>query len=70
MQFFEKVPDVKPGDVITTSGVSRLFPGGLPIGKVKSVTEDTKSPAPKATIELTAPLNYVEWAIVHPFTTK
>jgi rod shape-determining protein MreC len=66
MRFFDKVPDVKEGDMITTSSVSRLFPGGLPIGKIKSVNV-TNGPAPEAIIELTAPLNYVEWVVVHPF---
>jgi rod shape-determining protein MreC len=68
MRFFDKVPDVKPGDTIATSSVSRLFPGGLPIGKIKSVNV-TNGPAPEAVIELTAPLNYVEWVVVHPFNS-
>jgi rod shape-determining protein MreC len=69
MQFFEKVPDVRPGDIVTTSAVSTRFPSGLPIGKVKSVNLES-GPAPEATIELSAPLNYLEWVIVHPFTRK
>ncbi|HAC64692.1 MAG TPA: rod shape-determining protein MreC [Cyanothece sp. UBA12306] len=66
MRFFEKVPDVRPGDIITTSPVSRLFPGGLPIGRVESVNLES-SPAPEAMIKLTAPINDLEWTIVHPF---
>ena len=69
MEFFEKVPDVRPGDVVTTSAVSRLFPSGLPIGKVKEIKLKS-GPAPEATIELSAPLDYLEWVIVHPFTRK
>ncbi|MGK7872161.1 MAG: rod shape-determining protein MreC [Xenococcaceae cyanobacterium] len=69
MQFFEKVPDVRPGDIVTTSSVSRLFPSGLPIGRVKSINLD-KGPAPEAIIELTAPLGYLEWVIAHPFESK
>ena len=69
MRFFEKVPDVRKGDIVTTSSVSRLFPGGLPIGRVKSVTLEN-GPAPEAIVELTAPLNYIEWVIVHPFKAK
>ena len=69
MRFFEKVPNVNPGDTITTSPVSRLFPGGLPIGRVESVNLES-SPAPQATIKLTAPINDLEWAIVHPFDSK
>jgi rod shape-determining protein MreC len=69
MQFFEKVSDVRPGDVVTTSSVSYLFPPGLPIGKVKSI-DPNKSPAPAAIVELNAPLNYLEWVVVQPFEHK
>ncbi|GFE69169.1 rod shape-determining protein MreC [Chroococcus sp. FPU101] len=65
MQFFEKVPDVKPGDVITTSSVSRLFPSGIPIGRVQKVMLE-KNPAPEAKIEFTAAIDKLEWVIVHP----
>ncbi|BAS58042.1 rod shape-determining protein MreC [Leptolyngbya boryana NIES-2135] len=65
MEFFEKVPDVRKDDVVTTSSFSQLFPAGIPIGRVESV-DLTKSPAPEATIELTAPINYLEWAMIYP----
>lgn len=68
MQFFEKTPDVRPGDVVITSSVSRLFPPGIPIGRVQSINL-AKSPAPEAVIELTAPFGYLEWAFVHPFNS-
>ncbi len=65
LQFFDKVPDVRRGDAISTSPVSQLFPPGLPLGRVESVNLD-KSPAPEAIIELTAPVSYLEWVIVYP----
>ena len=65
MEFFEKVPDVRKDDVVTTSSFSQLYPAGIPVGRVESV-DLTKSPAPEATIELTAPINYLEWAIIYP----
>jgi rod shape-determining protein MreC len=65
MVFVDKVPDVRKGDVITTSALSRLFPAGLPVGVVESVSF-TKSPAPEAVIELSAPISHLEWAIVSP----
>ena len=65
LQFFDKVPDVRRGDVVSTSSVSQLFPSGLPLGRVESVNLD-KSPAPEAVIELTAPISYLEWVIVYP----
>jgi rod shape-determining protein MreC len=69
MEFFEKVPDIRPGDTVTTSSVSRLFPAGLPIGRVESVNLE-KGPAPEAKIVLTAPIDYLEWVIVHPFNSS
>lgn len=65
MEFFDKVPDVRPGDVVTTSMFSQLFPEGLPIGRVLSVNMD-HSPAPVAVIELTAPISHLEWVVVTP----
>jgi rod shape-determining protein MreC len=65
LRFFEKAPDVKPGDVVTTSTVSRLFTSGLPIGRVISVSLE-QNPAPTAKIEFTATVDHLEWVIVHP----
>ncbi len=65
LQFFDKVPDVRRGDVVSTSPVSQIFPPGLPLGRVESVNLD-KSPAPEAVIELTAPVSYLEWVMVYP----
>jgi rod shape-determining protein MreC len=67
MEFFDKTPDVKPGDVVVTSAYSRLFPQDIPIGRIESL-DLTKSPAPEATIQLTSPLPILEWVIIHPFT--
>ncbi len=67
MEFFDKVPDVRQGDVITTSSLSQLFPAGLPVGRVESINM-SKSPAPEAVIELTAPVSFLEWAIIYPHT--
>ncbi|HSM80936.1 MAG TPA: rod shape-determining protein MreC [Nodosilinea sp.] len=66
MEFFEKVPDVKAGDVIVTSSYSRLFPRDVPVGRIESI-DLTKSPAPEAVIQLSSPLSILEWAIIHPF---
>ncbi|GBF83442.1 rod shape-determining protein [Aphanothece sacrum FPU3] len=63
------MPKVQPGDTITTSPVSRLFPDGLPIGRIESVNLE-KGPAPEATLVLTAPINDLEWAVIHPFKSK
>ncbi len=65
MVFVDKVPDVRKGDVVTTSALSRLFPSGLPVGVVESISFN-KSPAPEAVIELSAPISHLEWVIVSP----
>lgn len=65
MEFFDKVPDVRPGDVVSTSSYSQLFPAGLPVGIVESINLN-KSPAPEAVIELSAPISRLEWVVVSP----
>lgn len=65
MEFFDKLPDVKTGDIISTSSLSKLFPVGLPVGVVESVNL-TKSPAPEAVITLSAPMNALEWVVIYP----
>ena len=69
MQFFETTPDVKPGDVIVTSSYSRLFPQGVPVGRIESM-DLKKSPAPEAVIQISSPLNILEWVTIHPFEAK
>jgi len=66
MEFFDKMPDVEVGDVVVTSAYSQLFPKDIPVGRVIE-TNLQKSPAPEITIELTAPLDIVEWVQVIPF---
>ena len=66
MEFFDKFPDVKAGDVVVTSSYSRLFPQGIPIGRIESI-DLTKSPAPEAVIQLSAPLPTLEWVLIQPF---
>jgi len=63
MQFFEKLPDVKVGDAVMTSPVSRLFPSGIPVGEVTALNLET-SPAPEVTVELNVPIEDLEWVLV------
>jgi rod shape-determining protein MreC len=65
MEFFDKVPDVRKGDVVSTSALSQLFPAGLPVGRIESVNMQ-KSPAPEAVVELSAPVSSIEWAVIYP----
>lgn len=69
LQFFDKRPDVKKDDIVSTSAVSQWFPTGLAVGRVVEVNLN-KSPAPEAIVEFTAPLGYLEWVTVHPHDPK
>jgi rod shape-determining protein MreC len=66
IEFFDKFPDVKAGDVVVTSSYSRLFPKDVPVGRVESI-DLTKTPAPEATIQLSSPLPVLEWVVIQPF---
>ncbi|MEB3339869.1 rod shape-determining protein MreC [Okeania sp.] len=67
MEFFDDEPNIKVGDVVSTSAYSQLFPAGLPVGTVESINL-SNSPAPEAIIKLSAPLNILEWVNVYPNT--
>ncbi|NJN03750.1 MAG: rod shape-determining protein MreC [Leptolyngbyaceae cyanobacterium RM1_1_2] len=69
MEFFDKLPDVKPGDVVSTSSYSRLYPKDVPVGRIESL-DLTKSPAPEAVIQLSSPISALEWVMIHPFEPK
>ena len=66
MKFFNQVADIKPGDEISTSRLSKLYPAGLPIGRVKS-HQVTKNDTSEIEIELTAPIDVLEWVNVQSF---
>ena len=63
LQFLEKDPGVRPGDVVTTSPASTLVPPNLLVGVVQTV-HDELTPAPDAVVQLSAPLDAVDWVQV------
>ncbi|TVU54539.1 MAG: rod shape-determining protein MreC [Arthrospira sp. PLM2.Bin9] len=65
LAFFNTVPDVQPGDVVTTSVFSQILPPGWPVGKVVSV-DINKATGPEAAIAFFAPLDSLEWVVVYP----
>lgn len=69
MTFYEKVPDVKVGDMITTSNLSTMYAAGIPVGKILEI-DLNGGPAPIATVELTVPLGSIEWVTVSAFEAK
>ncbi|WP_299489219.1 rod shape-determining protein MreC [Acaryochloris sp. IP29b_bin.137] len=62
--FFDKDPDVKVGDAIVTSSLSRLFPPGLLVGKIKTLKLE-QNYNPQATVELAVPISKLEWVTVY-----
>ena len=69
MHFFSKVTDIKVGDAVATSSIGNLYPQGMTIGRIIAVDYDNNA-APEAEIQLTAPLEILEWVIIRPFKPK
>ncbi|MBR8839862.1 MAG: rod shape-determining protein MreC [Stigonema ocellatum SAG 48.90 = DSM 106950] len=65
LEFYEKVPNVKRGDLIATSTYSQKFPSGLAVGRVKSLNLK-QLPASVAKIELLPPIHSLDWVSVYP----
>lgn len=69
LEFFERDPDVKVGDIVHTSQFSTLFPENVPVGRIKSINLD-KQPSPEAIVEFSTPLGLLEYVKVYPFQEK
>ncbi|HYW19796.1 MAG TPA: rod shape-determining protein MreC [Nodularia sp. (in: cyanobacteria)] len=65
LEFYEKTPNVKVGDLISTSAYSQKFPPGVPVGRVKSLNLK-QSPASVAQVELLPPILSLDWVAVYP----
>ncbi|ARV62327.1 rod shape-determining protein MreC [Nostocales cyanobacterium HT-58-2] len=65
LEFYEKVPNAKPGDFIATSTYSQKFPSGLAVGRVKSL-DLKKLPASVAKVELFPSIRSLDWVTVYP----
>ncbi|BAB77610.1 rod shape-determining protein MreC [Anabaena sp. FACHB-709] len=69
LEFYEKVPNVKVGDLVSTSTYSQRFPSGLAVGRIKSL-DLKKLPASIAKIELFPALSSLDWVAVYPKVTN
>ncbi|WP_193193849.1 rod shape-determining protein MreC [Nostoc sp. MG11] len=69
LEFYEKVPNVKVGDLISTSTYSQKFPAGLAVGRVKSL-DLKKLPASVARVELFPPIRSLDWVGVYQKPTN
>lgn len=63
LRFIDKDPGVRPGDVVTTSPASTLVPPNVTVGVIQAVDERA-SPATEALVQLSAPLEAIDWVQV------
>jgi rod shape-determining protein MreC len=63
LRFLEKDPGVRAGDVVATSPASTLVPPNLTVGVIQSV-DDRAVPATEAVVQLSAPVDAVDWVQV------
>lgn len=66
LEFYEKVPNVEVGDLVSTSPYSQKFPAGVPVGRIKSINLQ-QSVASVAKVEIFAPIPSLDWVAVYPF---
>jgi rod shape-determining protein MreC len=69
LEFFERDPDVKVGDIVMTSQFSTIFPEGIPVGRIKSINLD-QQPAPEAVVEFSTPLGILDYVNVYSFQER
>jgi rod shape-determining protein MreC len=69
LEFYEKVPNVKVGDLVSTSTYSQKFPSGVPVGRIKSL-DLKRIPVSVAKVELFPPIRYLDWVTVYPGPEK
>ncbi|BAZ04864.1 rod shape-determining protein MreC [Calothrix sp. NIES-3974] len=65
LEFYEKVPNVKIGDLVSTSTYSQKFPSGLSVGQIKSLDLE-RLPASAAQVELFPPIRSLDWVKIYP----
>jgi len=63
LRFLDKDVEVQPGDVVLTSAASSLYPANLVVGVVQTVNSQAQ-PAPEALVQLSAPVDAIDWVRV------
>ena len=64
LRYLEPEAQVLPGDLIVTSGMGGVFPGGLRVGTVTSVGSDPQSTGRTASVETAVDIRTVEEVLV------
>ena len=60
LRFIDRDPDVRPGDLVSTSPASTLLPPNIPVGVVQAV-EEQAAPATAAVVQLIAAPEAIDW---------
>ena len=63
LRFIIRDPDVRPGDLVSTSPASTLLPPNLPVGVVQSV-DALAVPSSTAVVQLIAAPEAIDWVQV------
>lgn len=56
--------EMRPGDLVITSGLSLIFPAGVPIGIVSVVEADATGLRQRASLSLLAKMQHIDWVTV------
>ncbi|MCJ7441081.1 MAG: rod shape-determining protein MreC [Thermoanaerobaculaceae bacterium] len=64
VRYLEPQADVRPGDVIITSGLGGIFPAGLRVGTVTSVRKDRDAPGKAAEVRPWAEARKIEEVVL------
>ena len=63
LRFIDRDPDVRPGDLVSTSPASTLLPPNIPVGVVQAVDVQA-APATSAVVQLIAAPEAIDWVQV------
>lgn len=69
LRFIPLHADIRPGDVLLTSGIDRIYPPGLPVARVTRVTPQQTSPYAQVDCEPLAGVNRARVLLVLSFAS-
>jgi rod shape-determining protein MreC len=64
LRYLDPQADVRPGDVVITSGLGGIFPAGLRVGTVTAVRKDRETPGKAAEVRPSGQLRKIEEVVL------
>lgn len=64
LEFIKRLSDVQPGDALITSGLDRLFPKGIVVGKILNINENSHDLFLKVKVSPSVDLDQLEEVLV------